>query len=159
PRSISASTEHSAAPLRIRSVVARPPSRSDSASTRIDFPAPVSPDRTWRPRVSSSSMRSTIARFSIDSAARNGSLGMAFELTRVTRRRRGGRARFSFGASFALVPRPRVVLFHPRVTRPELHRVPWAVLAVAGNLDRDRYDVVLIDGGKEPDAIGAVVEA
>src|SRR5688572_8744538 len=55
--------------------------------------------------------------------------------------------------------RQKIVLFHPRVTRPELHRMPWPILALGGNLDRDRFDVVLVDGGKEPDAIGALFAA
>jgi radical SAM superfamily enzyme YgiQ (UPF0313 family) len=55
--------------------------------------------------------------------------------------------------------RKKIVLFHPRVTRPELHRLPWSVLQLAGNLDPARYDVELVDGGKEPDAIGRVVAA
>src|SRR5262245_35231953 len=55
--------------------------------------------------------------------------------------------------------RPKVVLFHPRVARPELHRMPWAVLVLAGNIDRDRVEVVIVDGGKEPDPIRALFDA
>ncbi len=55
--------------------------------------------------------------------------------------------------------RPKIVLFHPRVTRPELHRLPWSILQVAGNLDPERYELVLVDGGKAPDPERAIVDA
>lgn len=55
--------------------------------------------------------------------------------------------------------KPRVVLFYPRVASPEFHRLPWTLLALAGNLPPERYDVRLVDGGKEPDPIRAVVDA
>jgi radical SAM superfamily enzyme YgiQ (UPF0313 family) len=55
--------------------------------------------------------------------------------------------------------KPRVVLFHPRVAAPDLHRLPWSILQVAGNLDRNRFTPVLIDGGKERDPIGRLVQA
>jgi radical SAM superfamily enzyme YgiQ (UPF0313 family) len=53
----------------------------------------------------------------------------------------------------------KIVLFHPRVSRPDLHRLPWSILQLAGNIDRERFEIVLVDGGKEPDAIGALVRA
>ncbi len=53
----------------------------------------------------------------------------------------------------------KVVLFHPRVTDPALHRLPWPILQLAGNLPTDRYEVALVDGGKEPDPIRALVDA
>ncbi len=53
----------------------------------------------------------------------------------------------------------KVVLFHPRVSRPEFHRLPWAILQLGGNLNPERYEVVLVDGGKEPDPIRAVIDA
>jgi radical SAM superfamily enzyme YgiQ (UPF0313 family) len=56
-------------------------------------------------------------------------------------------------------PKPKIVLFHPRVSQPDLHRLPWPILQLAGNLDRDRFEVALVDGGKAPDAIGALVAA
>ena len=55
--------------------------------------------------------------------------------------------------------KPRIVLFHPRVSRPEFHRLPWPILTLAGNLPRDRFDVVMIDGGKEPDPIRKLIDA
>ncbi len=55
--------------------------------------------------------------------------------------------------------KPRIVLFHPRVSRPEFHRLPWPILALAGNLPRERFDVVMVDGGKEPDPIKKLLEA
>lgn len=55
--------------------------------------------------------------------------------------------------------RPKIVLFHPRVALPHLHRMPWSVLVLAGNIDRTRFDVVIVDGGKEPDPIRALFDA
>lgn len=55
--------------------------------------------------------------------------------------------------------RHRVVLFHPRVSRPEFHRLPWPILQLGGNLDPTRYEVVLVDGGKAPDPIRALNDA
>lgn len=57
------------------------------------------------------------------------------------------------------VGKKRIVLFYPRVAAPEYHRLPWATLALAGNLPSDRYEVRLVDGGKEPDPIRAVIDA
>jgi radical SAM superfamily enzyme YgiQ (UPF0313 family) len=64
-----------------------------------------------------------------------------------------------FHATLSRMRRPRIVLFHPRVSRPEYHRLPWPILALAGNLPPDRFDVVLIDGGKEPDPIRMLTDA
>ncbi len=55
--------------------------------------------------------------------------------------------------------RHKIVLFHPRVARPDLHRLPWPILQLAGNLDPERYEVVLVDGGKLADPIRALVDA
>src|SRR5262249_59650599 len=52
-----------AAPWRTSPTDPRPPASRASASTRIDFPAPVSPVMTVSPSASSSSRSSTIARF------------------------------------------------------------------------------------------------
>src|ERR1700722_13311606 len=50
-------------PVRTSSALARSPSRSPSAPTIIDFPAPVSPDRTLNPPASGRVTDSMIARF------------------------------------------------------------------------------------------------
>jgi anaerobic magnesium-protoporphyrin IX monomethyl ester cyclase len=55
--------------------------------------------------------------------------------------------------------KPRIVLFHPRVAAPEFHRLPWPILTLAGNLPRDRFEVVMVDGGKEPDPIKKLIDA
>src|SRR6266508_4395571 len=55
--------ESRSAPFRTSSTDPRPPVSSDSASTRMDFPAPVSPVMTVSPGSSSISRSSTIARF------------------------------------------------------------------------------------------------
>lgn len=55
--------------------------------------------------------------------------------------------------------RPKIVLFHPRVSSPQLHRLPWPILQVGGNLDPTRYEVVLVDGGKARDPIQTIIDA
>src|SRR5258705_3124919 len=57
-----ASIVASASPVRTRSADARAPSRSPTASTRIDLPAPVSPVRTLNPGSNSTSTASITAR-------------------------------------------------------------------------------------------------
>jgi len=52
--------------------------------------------------------------------------------------------------------RPRVVLYNPRAV---FHTMPLALVALASALDRDAFDVVIIDGRLEADPIRAVVEA
>lgn len=37
--------------------------------------------------------------------------------------------------------------------------MPWPVLVLAGNIDRDRFEVKIVDGGKEPDPIRALFDA
>ena len=58
-----------------------------------------------------------------------------------------------------MVRLPKIVLFHPRVARPDLHRLPWPILQLAGNLDPTRFEVALVDGGKLADPIRALVDA
>ena len=52
--------------------------------------------------------------------------------------------------------RPRVVLYNPRAV---FYTMPLALIAIASALDRDRIDVVIVDGRLEKDPIGAVVAA
>ena len=52
--------------------------------------------------------------------------------------------------------RPRVVLYNPRAV---FYTMPLALVAIASALDRDRIDVVIIDGRLEKDPVGAVVAA
>lgn len=52
--------------------------------------------------------------------------------------------------------RPRVVLYNPRAV---FFTMPLALVAIASALDRDRVDVVIIDGRLEPDPVAAVVAA
>jgi hypothetical protein len=52
----------------MRSALARSPRRSPSAPTTIDFPAPVSPDSTLKPRASGSVSDSMIAKFRMRSS-------------------------------------------------------------------------------------------
>ena len=56
-------TESRSAPFRTSSTDPRPPASNESASTRMDLPAPVSPVMTVSPGSSSISRSSTIARF------------------------------------------------------------------------------------------------
>ena len=50
----------------------------------------------------------------------------------------------------------KVVLYNPRAV---FYTMPLALIAIASALDRDRIDVVIIDGRLEADPIGAVVAA
>ena len=52
--------------------------------------------------------------------------------------------------------RPRVVLYNPRAV---FFTMPLSLIAIASALDRDKVEVVIIDGRLESDPIGAVVEA
>lgn len=59
----------------------------------------------------------------------------------------------------AIVRRPvkrRIVLYNPRAV---FHTMPLALVAVASALDRDRFDVEIVDGRLERDAIARLVEA
>jgi radical SAM superfamily enzyme YgiQ (UPF0313 family) len=50
--------------------------------------------------------------------------------------------------------RPRVVLYNPRAP---FFTMPLAVLAIGSALDRNRYEVVVVDGRTEPDPIARVL--
>ncbi len=52
--------------------------------------------------------------------------------------------------------RPRVVLYNPRAV---FFTMPLALVAIASALDRDKVDVVIIDGRLEADPVAAVVAA
>ena len=52
--------------------------------------------------------------------------------------------------------RPRVVLYNPRAV---FYTMPLALIALASALDRERFDVVIIDGRLESDPVARVVEA
>ena len=52
--------------------------------------------------------------------------------------------------------KPRVVLYNPRAV---FYTMPLALIALASALDRDKVEVVIIDGRLEPDPVRAVVEA
>jgi anaerobic magnesium-protoporphyrin IX monomethyl ester cyclase len=52
--------------------------------------------------------------------------------------------------------RPRVVLYNPRAV---FYTMPLALLAIASALDRQKVDVVIIDGRLEADPVSAVVAA
>ena len=52
--------------------------------------------------------------------------------------------------------KPRVVLYNPRAV---FYTMPLALIAIASALDRDRIDVVIVDGRLEKDPIAAVVAA
>jgi len=52
--------------------------------------------------------------------------------------------------------RPRVVLYNPRAV---FYTMPLSLMAIASALDRDKIDVVIVDGRLETDPIAAVVEA
>jgi len=54
--------------------------------------------------------------------------------------------------------RPRIVLVNPRITSPRSARFPLAILALADALE-DRYDVTLVDGNVEADAVGTTLRA
>ena len=68
PTSNTPSTVALSAPVRTKSLEARSPIRSPSAPTMIDFPAPVSPVSTLKPRASGSVTASMIARFRMRSS-------------------------------------------------------------------------------------------
>ena len=55
-----------------------------------------------------------------------------------------------------MLNRPRVVLYNPRAV---FFTMPLALVAIASALDRDRVDVVIIDGRLEADPVAAVVAA
>src|SRR3989442_3413743 len=61
-------TSASSAPDRIRSAEARPPTRRSTASTRMDFPAPVSPVKTVKPSANSNSIASMMAKLRMRSS-------------------------------------------------------------------------------------------
>ena len=50
--------------------------------------------------------------------------------------------------------KPRVVLYNPRAV---FYTMPLSLLALASALDRDKVDVVIIDGRLESDPVRAVV--
>src|SRR4030095_6963465 len=52
--------------------------------------------------------------------------------------------------------KPKVVLYNPRAV---FFTMPLALIAIASALDRERIDVVIIDGRLEKEPIGAVVAA
>jgi anaerobic magnesium-protoporphyrin IX monomethyl ester cyclase len=52
--------------------------------------------------------------------------------------------------------RPKVVLYNPRAV---FYTMPLALVAIASGLDRDRVDVVIVDGRLETDPAAAVVAA
>ena len=52
--------------------------------------------------------------------------------------------------------KPRVVLYNPRAV---FFTMPLALVAIASALDRDKVDVVIIDGRLEADPVAAVVAA
>ena len=52
--------------------------------------------------------------------------------------------------------KPKVVLYNPRAV---FYTMPLALIAIASALDRERIDVVIIDGRLEADPIGAVAAA
>jgi len=54
------------------------------------------------------------------------------------------------------VLKPKVVLYNPRAV---FFTMPLSLIAIASALDRDKVEVVIIDGRLESDPIGAVVEA
>jgi radical SAM superfamily enzyme YgiQ (UPF0313 family) len=61
-------------------------------------------------------------------------------------------------ASLAAAPkgRRRVVLYNPAAV---FYTMPLALIALGAALDRDRYEVIIVDGRLEPDPIAAAVEA
>ena len=52
--------------------------------------------------------------------------------------------------------RPRVVLYNPRAV---FYTMPLALVALASALDRERFDVVIVDGRLERDPVRRVLEA
>lgn len=54
------------------------------------------------------------------------------------------------------MPKPRVVLYNPRAV---FYTMPLSLVALASALDRDRVDVVIVDGRLEADPVSAVVAA
>ena len=52
--------------------------------------------------------------------------------------------------------RPRIVLYNPRAV---FYTMPLALLALASALDRQRYDVVIVDARLEADPVRRVLEA
>jgi len=54
------------------------------------------------------------------------------------------------------MPKPRVVLYNPRAV---FYTMPLSLVALASALDRDRVEVVIIDGRLEVDPVAAVVAA
>lgn len=54
------------------------------------------------------------------------------------------------------MPRPRVVLYNPRAV---FFTMPLALVALASAIDREKFDVVIIDGRLEADPVRAVLEA
>jgi anaerobic magnesium-protoporphyrin IX monomethyl ester cyclase len=62
----------------------------------------------------------------------------------------------SLPASTRNARRPRVVLYNPRAT---FYTMPLALIAVGSHLDRQRFDVVVVDARVEPDPPGALERA
>src|SRR5882762_4330922 len=52
--------------------------------------------------------------------------------------------------------RPRIVLYNPRAP---FFTMPLALIAVGSAIDRERYDVAIVDGRLEADPVARVVEA
>jgi radical SAM superfamily enzyme YgiQ (UPF0313 family) len=55
-----------------------------------------------------------------------------------------------------MMGRPRIVLYNPRAV---FYTMPLALVALASALERDQYDVVIVDGRLERDPVRGVVEA
>lgn len=55
-----------------------------------------------------------------------------------------------------MVARPRIVLYNPRAV---FYTMPLALVALASGLDRERYEVMIVDGRLERDPVRRVVEA
>lgn len=53
-------------------------------------------------------------------------------------------------------PRPRVVLYNPRAV---FYTMPLALVALASALDRERFEIMIVDGRLEPDPLSRLVQA
>src|SRR6266540_1905327 len=104
-------TSASSAPARMRSVEARPPTNRSTASTRMDFPAPVSPVNTVKPSANSSPISSMMAKLRMRSSVNTRELqavGALRRLSTASLRSRFGTAPTTFSTGWPFLKNRRV---------------------------------------------------
>src|SRR5207247_369137 len=140
----SPATVRRAAPSRTSSTDPRPPARSDSASTRIDLPAPVSPVMTVSPASSSISRSSTMARFL--TVSRRSMTGLSVGFARCGSCASGAPASGSAGCGLGRSPAPfsryasRGARLLPRSARETSRAANWGECAAEYDGGLDIYE-------------------